>query len=609
MTIKQLLNENEESSIIKKLEEYYMEGLGVRRLYEGRWSMCERFYKGSNINAEYIKQISAGRNLLPEINKTGYVHIENAIKPLVKQAMAIICDRMSSVTVIPATNEMEDLQASIVAADFLKSREEVDDEISLRRDELTNLMVYGECARFTRYNPTLITQENVVGDIETITLDTSQYVRSTTDKKSSKPQWVITSEVYDVDVLQSLYPSKEIKPDNVVITKFGSNRLEQNVKSKDKCLVKRMYIRESKAYPKGSYYVWTGSTLLQGRDDLPDGMFPFVILQWLFIPGQAYPEGFVEPLIKPQITINDNLLKLFRLANKKSSPPILIAGPKNLTMETIASSGQDVYHYQIGLDKPEFLQFNYDMRECENLIYMAREEMMANAGLRETSLGRQPREATATQIASLKESDNLGIGYFKYAFERAYAQICYIKLRLAQKYFKKKRLIRTVGVNNEPNVRDFYGSDIKSVLDVVVKPTPYMTEAMKQNVLMQLITAGAFSQWQSAEDGLSKMTMIMNSGLNNARDIVDSILGDNMTFEQLEEFVGTLRNGKMTLETKQLDLADINAELQAVQMRMQYQQIQNGGMQMAEGQGQGMAEQMPQEQMPQEQMQYSEEQL
>lgn len=607
MTIKQLLKQTDKTTIIKALEDFYTEGMGVRQLYEGRWVMCERFYKGSNINAEYIKKISNGKDLLPNINKTGYVHIENAIKPLVKQAMAIICDRMSSATVIPATNEIEDLQASIVAADFLKSREEVDDEIALRRDELTNLMVYGECARFTRYNPSLITSDNVVGDIETMTLDTSQYVRSSTDKRSSKPEWVITSEVYNVDVLQELYPGLEIKPDNVVVTKYGSNKLEQNIKTRDKCLVKRMYIRESKAFPKGSYYAWTGNTLLQGRDDLPDGMFPFVILQWLFIPGQAYPEGFVEPLIKPQITINDNLLKLIRLAEKKSSPPVLVAGSKALTMETIASSGQDVIHYNMGLDKPEFLNFSHDMQESYNLIQMAREEMMANAGLRETSLGRQPREATATQIASLKESDNLGIGYFKYAFERAYAQICYIKLRLAQKYFKQKRLIRTVGVNNEPNVRDFYGSDIKSVLDVVVKPTPYMTEAMKQNVLMQLITAGAFSAWQSAEDGLSKMTMIMNSGLNNARDIVDSILGDNMTFEQFEEFVGTIRNGKMTLETKQLDLADINAELQAVQMRMQYQQIQGGGMPM---QGGGEQMQMPPEaQMPQEQMQNSEEQL
>ena len=122
---------------------------------------------------------------------------------------------------------------------------------------------------------------------------------------------------------------------------------------------------------------------------------------------------------------------------------------------------------------------------------MAREELMELAGLRETSLGRQPRTATATQVAMLTESDTTGIAFFKSKIESTLGLVYNIKLKLAQKYFKSKRMIRLVGMNGKIDTRLFYGADLKGAVDVVIKPAPYVSEAMRQNILMQLITAGA----------------------------------------------------------------------------------------------------------------------
>jgi hypothetical protein len=582
MTLKQLFKAKDENEIIGLCEQFYNQGVKARKDYIPIWTMCERFYKGTDIDRDYIKQIAF--NILPNIDKTGYIHIENAIKPLVKQAMAIICDSMSRVTCVPATNEEEDLEASYIASDFLQSREESDEEQIVRRNELTSLLVYGECARFTRYNPNKESEDGVAGDIETWTIDPSQYVRSITNNNSNKPDWIILTEVYDIDRLKELYPGKEIYPEKVIITQYGNMRLEKHEQTQDKCIVKRMYVREDKENPKGKYYAWTGNTLLQ-EGELPDGIFPFVVFKWLYQPGYVYPEGFVEPLIRSQITINDGLLKLRKLAEKKANPPILMAGNSEVREETMQESGQDIYRYKMGYDKPEFLQFPQDMQEVYNLIAMAREEMMSIAGLRETSLGRQPREATATQMALLKRSDNAGIGYFKYAFEKTFAKVCHTKLELAKKYFKQERLIKIVGVDRKPYVSKFYGADLKGVIDVKCEPTTYIDDAMRQQIMMQLITAGAFTMWQGVEDGYSKMSMILNSGLPNARDIVDNILGDKMTFDELQEIAGSVKNEKTSLEIMNLELSKLNAEVQGQQLQLQFAQGQMAQAQMVAGQG------------------------
>lgn len=567
ISILKLSKMNNSEEILPNLNEYKNFGDSLKSEYESIWYRNELFFKGVGIDTATINQYAS--NLYDYVKDLDYIHIENSIKPLAKKAQSIICNQMSRPTALPATSEIDDIQSALVANEFLKAREILDCEELVRRNDVLSTMLYGECARYTRYNPILKTEDGYNGDIETLTVDPSQYCRSIMTP-DGQPEWVIFSEVYDVDTLKYLYPGKNIQSQGITVTRYGKSKLNGIKDNTDKCMLNRMFIRENKYIPNGLQFVWTGTTMLQ-KGDLPDGIFPFVIFQWLPINGQEYPEGFIEPLVKPQITININRHRAELVAAAKARPPLVIQGNGEFRQE---NKGYPTYRVPPSYAEPRFMQFPHDLQEVYNEIQMAREELMELAGLRETSLGRQPRTATATQVAMLTESDTTGIAFFKSKIESTLGLVYNIKLKLAQKYFKSKRMIRLVGLNGKIDVRLFLGADLKGAVDVIIKPAPYVSEAMRQNILMQLITAGAFTYSQGIEDEYSKMSMILASGLPDAREIVENIIGDKYTFEYLQELNAEIKDRKNVLELSRMEGMIQQSELQNMQLASQSQQMQ-----------------------------------
>jgi hypothetical protein len=566
----------------------YNDGYSRKKDYEEIWAIAERFVRGADIDDEYIKLIDKRMKLghfFDDIDLYGYTHETNLILRLVRSALAIICDNLASVEAIPATSEEEDIMAAQLATDFLRSRETIDNEQMLRQNEVFSLLVYGEVMRYTRYNPDLRNRYGNNGDIETIAIDPSQYVRSTTDNDSSQPEWVCLSEVYDVDILRDMFPGKQIDKQVVTIEKYGHQRLEHKVLSEDKCIVHRMFIRESKENPKGLYFAWVGDTLLQQNDTLPDGIFPFTVYQWIHQTGYAYPMGFVEPLIKPQITINRELAKIKAVSNKIINPPMIVDSmAEDELVQAKLPNGQEIVYLPPGQRDVRFVEYRNNVNLSFSIIEQAERNMYELAGIREPSVA---NAKTATAVALQNETDAQGLQYFRTRIEKANENNGRIKLVIAQQKFKSKRMIAITGIDNQTKVSYFYGADLAHAVDVQVRSTPYMTEATKNQILTNLIQAGAFSAWQSLEDGYSKMSLIDNSGLPNRRDIIRAQLGEDLDYQSLAKYVCEVRALKTKLELANMELAYKQVELQSQQMDAQGQQIALQQQAMAEGAAQG----------------------
>lgn len=383
------------------------------------------------------------------------------------------------------------------------------------------------------------------------------------------------TEVMDVDVLKEMYPGKDIRGQDIKQTRYGEmGKTEYVSKENKRCIVNRMYFRESISAPKGMYFVWTGKTLLQKNDSLPDGIFPFVVYQWFVTPGQDYAMGFVEPLIKPQLTINVSLTKENVLSRKIINPDLILEGDYDVVTEEL-ENGQKVIRVPYGRNSVQFLKYPSDISICENLKQSAELQSLDIAGIRETSLGRQQRESTATQTAMLKDSDNIGLYSFKERIDDSFCEVCKIKLHIAQKYFKEKRIIKSIGRANESYMQYFYGADLKGYYDIEAVKMPFVSAAMEQQIKTNLMQKGVFAPTDSAELLYSNMTMVLNSGLPNADDIVREYLGDDLTYSQLGEIAQSIRSQKMKLEIGNLSLMDINQELQAQQFKGQYQSMAN----------------------------------
>ena len=121
----------------------------------------------------------------------------------------------------------------------------------------------------------------------------------------------------------------------------------------------------------------------------------------------------------------------------------------------------------------------------------------------------------------------------------------------------------------------FYGADLKGYYDIEAVKMPFVSAAMEQQIKTNLMQKGVFAPTDSAELLYSNMTMVLNSGLPNADDIVREYLGDDLTYSQLGEIAQSIRSQKMKLEIGNLSLMDINQELQAQQFKGQYQSMAN----------------------------------
>ena len=129
--------------------------------------------------------------------------------------------------------------------------------------------------------------------------------------------------------------------------------------------------------------------------------------------------GFVEPLIKPQLTINVSLTKENVLSRKIINPDLILEGDYDVVTEEL-ENGQKVIRVPYGRNSVQFLKYPSDISICENLKQSAELQSLDIAGIRETSLGRQQRESTATQTAMLKDSDNIGLYSFKERIDDAF---------------------------------------------------------------------------------------------------------------------------------------------------------------------------------------------
>ncbi len=553
--------EGEPQAVVGWLEEVYRACDAARRQYEPEWVDNIHMLEGRHWE-KAADDIRRGRKLPVRAPQSSVQMTANWIYSLARQAAAGIRDNLGEQTAVPATLDPEDVEAAEIATDFLSFRMAQDQEDDLRFRDILWAMVCGQALRFTCWDPekegagfVSATRKQVrlprAGDISTLPLNPWRYHLPPWCERVSEAEFVIVSDVRDVSEVNDLYPGKEVAAEEVAVGigmvqgLAGSvlgGRGDTTDRRKHAVILKRMYVAPTPKQPRGLLYVWANGVLLQ-KAELPDGMMPFVALEWFHIPGRLYPLAFVSPLRDPNRHYNITLSQLIELKNRQLRGDLVVHGAVNeddITQDVDPDTGWKRIRVAPHVQGYNLLTYDLPITEAERLLARFWNDGQQLAGVRDPSLGQNPvGVTTATGLSLLRESDVQGLALFRAGFDRAYSQVARQKLLLAQQHYKVPRLLRVTGEANAPKVRSFIGADLRNTEDVQTRPRPVLTEQQKLQMKQDLIMRGVYGPYQGPQHKLAMMTALLYSGLSSAREEVDRLCAP-MTYEELQQVVGQL---------------------------------------------------------------------
>lgn len=561
---------NDSADVIRFLEGCLDAGLSKRRLFEPEWGSNALFLWGDQWEEAMTWPNGTTRRVPVSRPATAKAKLTtNLILPLVRQGAAALRNNVSQQMVVPASLSESDVAAADLGTDVLQWRFVQDDEETLRLWEILNAMVYGRVLRKVVWDPTL---DGIgptgklmkgVGDIRTHILQPETFVVCPYDKTPFNISWVIEFDVWDLDEVREVWPGADVKPEEV--SSFGLNSglnsaYQPDRRRKNACILKQMYFAPTKKYENGKLMIWAGQSLLHDGE-LPDGLFPFVPIDWMWCPDRLYPLPFITPLRDPQLQSNITKSQLIELKNRQLRGDMLVHGP-TLPKQEIGDDGQKFILVPQS-SNAELMKYDLKTSDAREILMTLWNDLMQISGIHEQSLGQAvQREVTATQVQMLREADLEGLELFQQGLDRSQCAISKLKLQLIQRHYKAPRLLTILEGSDKVKAVAFYGSDLKGASDVRARAVPLMSEAQRQMVKQQLVERGAYGPYQNIGHMKAGAIMILNSGLPNADQEVAKLLYP-MTYDQLIQLCGEYEMLSAQVQISQLQNMLMQLQMQA----------------------------------------------
>jgi len=276
---------------------------------------------------------------------------------------------------------------------------------------------------------------------------------------------------------------------------------------KNAAIVKELYIRPTKKYPRGQLIVSAGGKILYRGDSpdydgSPDSWHPYTIFRYEIVPGRFWGKGAVEDLVEPQRKINaiDSMLIL----NRKT-----MVAPQRLIPHGCGvpegywngAPGLQIQYRPVGANgaKPEVIPGT----PLPNQVYQEREvtknEMSQIARINEVLQGiRPPGVTTASGLQLLLEQSFNSFAPMMHRWEKFIEKGQTKKLKLiAQRYREPRRefidKLRAVNKDiSDVEIVNFIGADLRNNVAVRIEAGSSIprSHAAKQQQLQELGATG-----------------------------------------------------------------------------------------------------------------------
>lgn len=440
----------------------------------------------------------------------------NRIKKIVRTELAKIMKNKPIMTCIPASNEEDDIRAADVAdkvISYLEHTHELNQMVDKRA------IMWGLTTEAGYVHPywnvgggqTILdeqTGEEIKLGVEGIdVLSPFQLILDPDANSWDELKWAIKPKVRSIKYVKDVY-NKEVLPDADVIENGISRQLDSlyesygqktKEKSKDQVTIYECWEMPDKENPKGRRWAIAGDSCLYtehdigfGEEDDTDRILPFFPFINIEIPGRIQGQSIIEDLIPLQREYNKSRSQIIDNADYMANPTWVVQDGAVDDESDIPTGSGGVFIYNSGFNVPVRDQPSSLGADVYKNLEALQDEFYFISGQQEVSHGSTPTGVTSgVAIGYLQEQDNTVIAPTISNFIQCKQGYVGYLLKIIKFKYDEPRTLQIVGKNNEVDLMEFKGSDLRST-DVIIQEGSMYAESKpaRQQWIMNLIQAG-----------------------------------------------------------------------------------------------------------------------
>lgn len=492
-----------QNKVIEWTKSMHMRCRTVRQQLERQWYINLAFYSGrQNVAVIPISSASSAatgvRLYVPPAPYYRARPVINRIRPIIRTELAKLTAQKPSATIIPATNEDQDLAAATAGEQIWDSIYRSKKIRSIHRQETLWSLCCGTGFIKTYWNPTKLAKDGTKGDFcyENVT-PFHVFVPDLMAEDIEDQPYVIHIQAKTSEWVKMNYPGINCAPNVMeasdILNDSFLNLIGAADYRKNAVLCYEVWVKPGNVefLPKGGMYTIIGDTIVQMVEGNPylHQQYPFV--KFPHIPtGRFYGDSVINDLVPIQREFNRTRGQIIEAKNKMGHPQLLAAQGAIDASKITTEPGQ-VVEYKIGYPQPVPLPLQnlppYVLQEIDRLM-MDFEDI---SGQHQVSKGQVPPGVTAaTAISYLQEQDESMLATTYAGIEEGMEKIAYQTMCYVKQYWDVPRLVKVVGRNGQFDVMSFRGSDLRDNTDIRIEAGSALptSKSAKQALLMDLMT-------------------------------------------------------------------------------------------------------------------------
>jgi hypothetical protein len=454
----------------------------------------------------------------------------NRIRAIIRTELAKITKSKPQFNVIAASNEEEDIDAGKVgtqAVDFVWRNSNMDEK---RFKTALWQITTGSAPLKTWWNPKLgdearlntldeqgefaldeqgqeVMQNKALGDIDNSVVSPFNFKFDPSATEFEEAKWCVEDILRTTDEVKETY-GVEVSPDGALSSTNLFNGILANIngqqtdykpaKVKNGVIVKEYWELKSVKYPKGRHITIANGKLLQYEDN-PYDRLPYFFFAHNLVPGRVHGSSNIEDLIPIQREYNKTRTQR-RLNQNRTGNPRFLSEVGSLIDEPTNEPGEHLEFHR-GFNIPQWETPPPEPGHIQAELELQLRDFEDVSGIHEVSQGNAPTGVkSGIAISFLQEQDETKFGPIVHNIESTYEKWAQFVLVLIQKNYIEPRMIKIVGKNNQVEVKEFQGSDLKGNTDAKVVAGSAMPKstAARQDFVLNLWDRHILSDPQKA---------------------------------------------------------------------------------------------------------------
>ena len=464
------------------VKNYLDEGLEARRPFEARWALNLAFLAGRqyaffNMSVHTLNELKRVKGRVR--------NIDNQLLPRWRRQVADLVKTAPQMSVVPNTNESEDIAAAKIGDKVLKHFYRVNQLKKKVRQLAGWIYSCGNGFMDDRWNgklgPTRINtrtgEMEYQGDVDVGVWSPFEIVVPPLgfgDVELDALPWIVKRKFRDLSWIANNYKrGKEVVSEQVDATfqnvgLFMRGRHPATERNPG-AFVNSFYLQPCTDFKKGLYVVAANGIVLE-KGDFPYREYNLEHFKDIDVPGQFYGKATMEDAVPRQRTWNNTISSIEEFNRTMGKGKWLSPRRAKMAREPDDTHGEVLSYNPVLGHKPELVTLKGLPQTYQLLLDLTKVGIEDLFSQHEVSRGTNRSDIRSGEMVSiLREQDAHGNIPTHLIFEESFERLMGRVLKRIAVGYKEDRMIKIVGRENEFEIFAFRGADLRNNTDVHVK--------------------------------------------------------------------------------------------------------------------------------------------